>query len=430
MPQSQTELQHIESIKARIGGKEFIILIAALMAINSVAIDIMLPSMGEIAHSLHATGKNDQHYIIFSFLISYGLSQIVFGPISDRYGRRIPILAGLVFYSLSSFACIFAPTFTWLLILRFIQGFGAAATRVLTISVVRDLYNGRRMAEVMSIVMMVFMVVPVLAPAIGQGLVMIFHDWKVIFIFMGVTGLVIALWVYFRLPETLYEARPLTFSSVGLGFKTVLSNRTSLCYTLALSVVMGGLFTSLNTAEQIYRDIYHLGVWFPLAFAAVVVFQALSSFLNSRFVGRFGMRIISHTLLLSYTLSALCWFIGCLLSPTGSVPLTAYLILFMWLMFSFGGLGANFNALAMEPLGKVAGTASSIFGFLQTTIGAGIGFLIAQQFNGTTRPIAAGFFAIAVVALLLVLIAEKGRLFVKARPSAMHSPMQNGPAPE
>lgn len=411
MSQQQTEQQHIEAVKARIGRKEFIILIAAIMAVSSIAIDIMLPAMTEIAHSLHAKGNNDQHYIIFSFLISYGLFQILFGPISDRFGRRKTIISGLIFYSLASFACVFAPSFTWLLVLRFLQGIGAAAARVLTIAIVRDLYNGRQMAQIMSIVMMVFLTVPVMAPAIGQAIVIMFHDWQVIFIAMGAVTILIALWVYFRLPETLYHPHPLTFSNIGKGLKTIFSNRTSLCYTLALSVLLGGLFSSLNTAEQVYRGIYDLGIWFPVVFAIIVTFQALCAFLNSHFVGRFGMRHISHLLILSYTAAAFCWFVGCVFSPTGSVSLTAYLILFIWLMFSFGGLGANFNALAMEPLGKVAGTASSVFGFLQTTIGASIGFLVAQQFNGTTLPIATGFFCIALVALSLVLIAEKGRLF-------------------
>jgi len=159
MSQNLSEQQHIEAVKANLGYKEFIVMIATLMATNAIAIDIMLPAMTDMSLSLKMSGQNDQHYIIFSYLVGFGLSQLLFGPISDRYGRRKPIIAGLIFYSLSSAACAFAPNFGWLLALRAIQGIGAAATRVLTISIVRDIYGGRQMAEVMSIVMMVFMIV-------------------------------------------------------------------------------------------------------------------------------------------------------------------------------------------------------------------------------------------------------------------------------
>ncbi|MHC5307369.1 multidrug effflux MFS transporter [Bartonella sp. LJL80] len=409
MSHSVEEQKHIDFVKSRLGYKEFVIMIAALMATNAFAIDIMLPAMSEISHSLKMIGANDQHYIIFCYLVGFGLSQLFFGPISDRYGRRKPIIAGLIFYSVASAACAFAPSFTGLLVLRAIQGIGAAATRVLTVSIVRDIYGGRKMAEVMSIVMMVFMIVPVIAPATGQA-IMVFEHWQLIFLFMAVAGLIIALWVFLRLPETLYEKRPLTFSSVGRGLWTVVSNKVALCYTLAFSVILGGLFGALNTAQQIYDGIYGLGVWFPAAFATVAAFQALSAFLNSRFVGRFGMRRISHGLLLMFCISALIWFIWSALAG-GVIPFFCYMVLFTLIMFSFGGMGANFNALAMEPLGKVAGTASSVFGFMQTTIGAGLGFLIGQQFDGSTTPIAAGFFFLGCGAVILVLFAENGRLF-------------------
>ncbi|CAM1646017.1 Major facilitator superfamily [Bartonella choladocola] len=409
MSHQSSEQQHIDAIKASLGYKEFIVMIATLMATNAIAIDIMLPAMSDMSHSLRMSGQNDQHYIIFSYLVGFGLSQLVFGPISDHFGRRKPIMAGLIFYSLSSAACAFAPSFAWLLILRAIQGIGAAATRVLTVSIVRDVYGGRQMAEVMSIVMMVFMVVPVLAPAVGQAIMVLGH-WQFIFLFMAIAGLAIVLWVYFRLPETLFEQRPLTFSSVGQSLWMVLSNRISLCYTLAFSLVLGGLFCTLNTSQQIYDGIYHLGVWFPAAFALVAAFQALSSFLNSLFVGRFGMRKISHTLLLMFCVTSFVWFIGSVYSG-GSTPFIYFMLLLIIIMFSFGGLGANFNSLAMEPLGKVAGTASSVFGFLQTIIGAGLGFIIAQRFNGTTVPVAGGYFVLSCGAIMLILIAEKGKLF-------------------
>lgn len=409
MSHNAQEEQQIAEIKSHIGLREFVTLIAALMATNAFAIDIMLPAMNDIKKTLNVVGENAHHLVIFVYLISFGVSQLFFGPLSDRFGRRKPLLFGLLFYAAASLACAFAPSFTSLLILRAIQGVGAAATRILCVSIVRDLYGGRQMAEVMSIAMMVFMVVPILAPATGQT-ILLFGPWPLIFILMAVAGIAIAAWVWKRLPETLFAPRPLTFSSVVDGLKIVLSNRVSLCYTLAFSVILAALFASLNTAQQIYDGIYHLGAWFPAAFAAVAAFQALAAFLNSRFVGRLGMRRISHGLLIVFIIAALIWFLWCYFS-TGPVPFAVYLILFMILMFSFGAMGANFNALAMEPLGKIAGTASSVFGFLQMIIGAGGGFLISQTFDGTTMPIAAGFLGVGLIAFVLVLIAEKGRLF-------------------
>lgn len=403
------EQAHIDNIKSRLGYKEFIFMIACLMATNAFAIDIMLPAMSEISHSLNMTGENDQQYIIFCYLVGFGVSQLFFGPISDRFGRRTPILVGLIFYSIASAACAFAPSFIGLLILRAIQGMGAAATRVLTVSIVRDIYGGRQMAKVMSIVMMVFMIVPVIAPATGQA-IMVFKHWQLIFICMALMGIVIAVWVYFRLPETLYEKRSLSFTSIKTGMTIVLTNRTSLCYTLAFTLILAGLFSSLNTAQQLYDGIYNLGVWFPAALALVGTFQALSAFLNSKFVVRFGMRFISHFLLLSFCIASLIWFIWSIMAG-GYIPFPCYMILYIIIMFSFGGMAANFNALAMEPLGKVAGTAASVFGFIQTTVGAGLGLLVAQQFNDTTIPLSAGFLSFSIVALILVLIAEKGHLF-------------------
>jgi len=404
-----SEESHVAQVRSRIGGYEFIMLMAALMAINAIAIDIMLPALKQIRQHYDVIGENAQHYVISVYMISHGVMQLVFGPLSDRFGRRAPLLIGLVLYSLASFACVLAPTFFSLLVLRAVQGVGGAAARALCISVVRDLYGGRQMAEVMSIVMMIFMIVPVIAPSAGQG-VMFLGPWQLIFAVIALAGMAIAFWVWWRLPETLHEVRPLTFSASLAGFKTVLSNRISLCYTMAFSVVLGALFGALYTAEQVYVDIYHLGGWFPLAFAAIAICQALASFLNSRFVGRFGMRRLSHGALMVFLVASLAWLLLDFLSEE-TMPLALYMLFFAVTMFCFGAMGANFNALAMEPLGKVAGTASSIFGFLQTIVGAGGGALIGQAFAGTVTPIVFSFFMAGVLALIFVLTAEKGRLF-------------------
>ncbi|WP_375626902.1 MULTISPECIES: multidrug effflux MFS transporter [unclassified Bartonella] len=409
MSYSVDEQKHSDAIREKIGYKEFVILIASLMAINSIAVDIMLPAMPNILNSLNVINENDQHYIISSYLISYGVTQIFFGPISDRYGRRKIILIGLALYSFAAIGSAFVSNFSLLLILRALQGMGGAAMRVLTVSIVRDLYSGRKMAEVMSIVMMVFLIAPMIGPATGQ-IILLFGNWQFIFIFMAMIGFGLMIWIQFRLPETLYAQRSLSFSSVKHNLWIVITNRTTLCYTLATSIILGCIFTAVNTSQQTYEGIYNLGLWFPIAFAVGAAFQALSSFFNSQLVGRLGMRRIAHAMLLLFCITSCVWFVGSILTD-GILPFAFYMLLFCILMFACGGIMANFNTLALEPVGEIAGTASSISGFLQTSIGTGLSFFIAQQFNETTIPNSAGFFFLSLIAILLVLWAERGHLF-------------------
>lgn len=393
------------------GRTEFIALAAALMALNALAIDIMLPGLQEIGASLGVDNENHRQYVVSAYLIGFGISQLFYGPIADRFGRRKPMLFGLGIYILSSIAVVFVPSFAGLLALRFIQGIGSAATRVITISVVRDIYGGRQMAEVMSLIMMVFMVVPVIAPGTGQ-IVLFFGNWHLIFGFMAGIAAIVTVWMYLRLPETLHaeDVRPLTVASVLKGFKIVLTNRVALCYTIASTIIFGALFGFINSAEQVYKGIYELGAWFAAAFAGVALFMALSSFLNSRLVGRFGMRKLSHGSLIGFICITFVWLMLQVFGPH-PMPFALFITMFALSMFQFGLIGSNFNSLAMEPLGHVAGTASSVIGFMSTIGGSLIGAAIGQAFNGTALPMVTGFFVVSVIGLIFVLIAEKGVLF-------------------
>ncbi|WP_312414063.1 multidrug effflux MFS transporter [Shinella sp.] len=399
------------------GKIEFIALMALLMALNALAIDIMLPGLQEIGASLGVESENHRQYVISAYLIGFAFAQLLYGPVSDRFGRRIPMFVGLAIYVVSSLAAILVPSFTALLVLRFVQGIGSAAMRVITVSIVRDIFGGRAMAEVMSLIMMVFMVVPVMAPGIGQ-VVMIFGDWHLIFVFMAAMAAAVWAWMYFRLPETLHEndVRPFTVRSVLEGFRIVLTDRVALCYTLASTFIFGALFGFINSAQQIYVGIYELGVWFPVAFAAVAAFMALSSFVNARLVGRFGMRRLSHGALLGFLGVNALWLVLTLLWPT-HLPFALFITLFAISMFQFGWIGSNFNSLAMEPLGHVAGTASSVLGFMGTAGGTVVGAVIGQSFNGTALPLVLGFFSLSVIGLVFVLIAERGKLFQPHNPA-------------
>ncbi|QNQ62330.1 multidrug effflux MFS transporter [Brucella sp. 6810] len=408
---------HQTSIRGR---GEFIALIAAIMAINALAVDIMLPGLPQIGASLGVHSENHVQFVITAYLLGFGVSQLFYGPLSDRFGRRLPLFGGLVIYVVAALGSAFVTDFTTLIILRVLQGLGAAATRVIAVSVVRDKFSGRQMAEVMSLVMMVFMILPVVAPATGQ-LIMLFGEWHLIFMFMAIMALVVSLWAFLRLPETLpvSHRRPLTMKSTLGGFVIVLTNRVALFYMLGTSFILGALFGYINSAQQIFVGIYQLGTLFPLAFAAVAMTLALASFLNSRLVGRFGMRRISQTMLLVFTSFSLLWIVLSIVMD-GPIPFAVLMIIYMTIMLSFSLVTANFNALAMEPLGEVAGTASSVLGFAQTVIGAALGAVIGQAFDGTTTPVATGYCVLGFVALACVLIAERGRLFRVQNPPAEH----------
>ncbi len=368
---------------------EFIALAAALMALNALAIDIMLPALQQIGASLGVEDENHRQYVITAYIAGFGIAQLFFGPLSDRFGRRLPLLLGLGVYVAAALGAAFAPSFETLLILRFVQGLGAAGTRVITVSVVRDAFGGRAMAEVMSLVFMVFMVIPVIAPGIGQ-IVMLFSEWHMIFVVMALFALAFTAWAAFRLPETLHPEyrRAFNLRTVAGGFRIVLTNRVSLCYTLATTSVFGALFGFINSAQQVYVGIYGLGVWFPVVFAAIAGMMAVSSFLNAKLVGRFGMRRLSHGALIGFIIVNTLWFV---LSLYGELSIYLFVPIFAVAMLHFGWIGSNFNSIAMEPLGHLAGTASSVQGFMQTVGGGVIGATIGQLFDGTTTPLAAGF---------------------------------------
>ena len=379
------------------------------MSLNALAIDVMLPALPHMGEALGVTDENNRQYVVSVYMIGFGVGQLLVGPLSDRFGRRMPLLIGIGTYVLAAVLAALAPSFGMLLAFRVLQGLGAASTRIIATAVVRDRYSGRAMAEVMSLAFMVFMVIPIVAPSIGEVLLLT-GPWETIFLFMGGLALVFGAWAMLRLPETLKpeNRRPLTPESILGGFRLVVSDRLALWYALAGTCTFGALFGFISTAQQIYVDIYGLGVWFPAAFAFVAALMAVAAFLNSRIVRRFGMRRISHFALLAFTgLSGILL----LVSISGQPPLWVFLGLLSAVMFMFGWAASNMNSLSLQPLGAVAGTASSVFGFIQTIGGALLGGFVGQQFDGTVVPTVAGYFVLGALAVACVLVAERGRLF-------------------
>ncbi len=391
------------------GFPEFVVVIASVMALNPLATDMMLPALPQIRSAFHIAAANQPQMVLSIFLLGFAAGQFVMGPLSDRFGRRPVLLGGMVMYCIASLIAIAAPSFESLLLARAMQGLGTSATRVIATSIVRDCYAGRRMARVMSLAMMVFIAVPVLAPSFGQA-VMLVSEWRGIFAVLMIYGVLVLAWAGLRLPETLPEParKPLTLEGVLAAFRQTLTNRQTLGYALAAGAITGSLFAFVFSAQQVFTEIYGLGHYFPVAFAAIAIGIAVAGFLNSMFVGRLGMRMISHSAMLGFVAVA-----GMMMAAAGLhlLSLSLFMVLAASMMLAFGLTFANFTALAMEPQGQIAGTASSLYGSITTLIGIAIGTAIGQRYDGTLLPFAAGFFFCTLAALAIVIVAERGRLF-------------------
>ena len=395
--------------RAGMGPRQFVSLIAALMAVNALAIDSMLPALPAIAHSFGMPAGNRQQLIVTVYLLGFGLAQIVYGPLSDRFGRKIPLLTGLVIYIVFSLVAAASQSLEVLLVARVLQGIGAAGTRVLAVSIVRDCYAGSQMARVMSLAYIVFLAVPILAPSLGQ-LVMLVFPWPAIFGGLALFGAAVAAWVMLRLPETLHpeDRLPIVPGRVIAAFRLSVTTRSAVCYMLAMTFMLGGLFGFINSAQQIFADVFGKPQLFTVIFAGIAAFMGVASLVNARVVGRLGTRPVSHTALIGYLVATL---LHAVIALSGAETIWSFAVFQAAMMFCFGLVGANFGALAMEPLGHVAGTASSVQGFVTTAGGALLGFYVGQHFNGTTVPLVLGFAAYGLASLGLVILAERGRLF-------------------
>ena len=395
--------------KSGMGFKQFVGLIAALMAVNAIAIDSMLPALPAIGIDLGVSDENRRQLIVTAYLLGFGGAQIVYGPLADRFGRKPVLLCGLVAYAIFATTAAFSTSFGMLLAARALMGVGAAATRVLAVSIVRDCYAGREMARVMSLAFIVFLAVPILAPSIGQ-VIMLFGPWRWVFGALAVFSTTVLVWTVLRLPETLDPADRLPFAPgrIAEAFRTVLTNRIAVGYMLAMTLILGSLFGFINSAQQVFSDTFGSPRLFTSAFACIAGFMALSSFLNARIVGSLGPRRVSHGALIGFIAISV---IHAAVAISGYETLASFVVLQAGLMFCFGLVASNFGALAMEPLGHVAGTASSIQGFITTFGGALLGFLVGQFFDGTTVPLAIGFLGYGILALAVVFVAERGRLF-------------------
>lgn len=389
-------------IAIRLG--ELIALIALLMSLTAMSIDIMLPALPLIGDHFGVENPNDRQLVVGLYICGLAIGQLIYGPLSDRFGRKWILILGLMIYTLGTIGAIFAPTFEVFLAARTVQGIGSAGTRVIATAIVRDLYSGHAMARVMSFAMMIFIIVPVVAPSVGQG-ILLFLPWRYIFGLLLVVAVIDILWTIVRLPETrrTEDRRPISLVNLGSAFWLVLSNKTCIGYTVASGFMLASLMSYIMSAQQIFVEYYSLGALFPLAFGSIAAAMAVASFTNARLVGQLGMRRVSHGALVVFVAAA-----GLLsmLSLLGRPPLLLAWVLLSIVFYCFGLMQSNFTAIAMEPLGKVAGTASSVTGFYATASGAVFGTLIGRAFDGTTAPLALGFLGLGVAAAIAVTAVE------------------------
>ena len=394
------------------GKRETVALLAGLMALNAFAIDAMIPALPAIGHTLGIALDNDRQLVVIAYMLGFGFGQLLWGPLADRFGRK-PILAiGVAMYAAFALGCALASTFFMLIAFRVAMGVAAAVTRVLVTAMVRDLFDGPAMAQVMSLIFMVFMVIPVVAPSVGQA-ILFFGEWHLIFLVLAGYAAIMWVWGMIRLPETLHPEyrRPLSPKAISTAAGQVVRDRLSLGYTLASTSIFGGLTAYIASVQQIVFDVFEAPHAIGLVFAAVAAPMSVAAYANSRVVTRFGLRHVGHLGLLGFVATAI---LHLLLARNGET-LVMFVALQALLMVSFAFCSANLSTLAMSNMAPIAGTASSVQGVTGSVGGAAIGFVIGQQFDGSTLPFLIGLVGCGIMALVVVLVTERGVLLKEKR---------------
>ena len=372
---------------------EFILLTATMMAVTALSVDVMLPALPEIGEALGLTNANDRQIVIIIYMLGFSIGQLAYGRLSDRYGRKPVLMAGMAIFIAGSLVAALASAFSTMLIARMVQGLGAAAPRVIAIALVRDRYVGRDMARVMSFAMAVFIIIPVLAPSIGQGLLQM-GTWRLVFDFLFVAGVAIAIWSGVRLPETVRPENGAAPLSLGASVRSAVETPQTIGYAIAGGLMFGCVLSYVSSAQQVFVDVFNLGHLFPIAFGATAVMIAVASVTNAMLVERLGMRRLSHTALAVFIVIAAV-LVAAVMAGAASFWLFIALMMPMFLLFGF--VAPNFNALAMEPQGDNAGMASSVVGFVSTGIAAVAGGVIGHLFDGTVLPLALGMLVLGLL---------------------------------
>ncbi len=390
---------------------EFICLMGFLMALVSFSIDNLLPAFSAIQSDFSVENPNSVQYTLTAYLIGFGLLQLIYGPASDFIGRRPTLMIGLAVFCIGTTIAIYAQSFEWLLIARFIQGMGAAAARVLTDTIIRDRFSGRELGSAISLTMSVFIIAQIIAPVIGQ-LTLSIGGWRLIFSSMLSIAAIQIFWFSIRMPETLRpEYRfPFTISRIKSGFMTCFRCRTFIGYSTAMALMMGALLGYLGISQSIFVDAYGLGATFPLIFALIAGVMGLGSYFSSVLVRRFGLHLVAHLSICGFVIVSVVqlWISS---QYDGHPSLFTFTCMLAVVMLLFSLAVPNFGAIALEPLGSVAGTASAIIGSFNNIIGAAIGSIIGQAYNGTVTPLCLGFLILSILSLVTIFWTSGWRVF-------------------
>ena len=363
----------------------------AIVAVDALAIDAILPALFDISKEFGVSQGNERQYVVICLFIGYGIGVMVYGIASDSFGRKRPVYVGFLIFLIGTIVTIFASSFSMLLAGRFLQGLGAAGPQIIPTAITRDIYKGRGMAEIMSLIMMFFMLVPAIAPLLGQGILMI-SNWQGVFVMLGVYALIAFTWFAIRQPETLApeDRVPFSFKQARTSIKEVLNNNRALKYTIAEGLAFAAILAYLSTAQQIFQEHYQLGELFPLYFGALALVMMLASFINSRLVMQLGMRLLvliaAVSLFLVSTLYAVI-----ILTTEYTMPLWSFMCYASITYLCLGILFGNMHSLAMEEVGHVAGVAASVIGSLSTLIATVLATFIGSFYNDAITPIVIGF---------------------------------------
>jgi MFS transporter, DHA1 family, multidrug resistance protein len=393
------------STTSSISRGEFTLLIALLMSIIAISIDALLPALGIIRSALAISDANKVQLLITAIFLGMAIGQLIAGPVSDAIGRKPILYSGLVLYFIGSLVCYLGQDLHALLLGRLIQGLGVSGPYVAAMSIVRDKYSGNQMAKIMSIVMLIFMGVPAIAPSLGQAILLL-ADWRSIFIFYIGYALIIGCWIFLRFDETLPKEQRIELSAASFiaGFKEVVTHKLTMGYTLCMGCIFGSLIGYLNSSQQIFQEMFATGKLFTLYFGVLALVFGLASLGNSFLVEHFGMRRLCDYALRGMIIAALL-FIG--------VQYLTPISLWMFMLFAgfnflcFGFVFGNINALAMEPMGHIAGIASAIIGAVSSIIALTLGTAIGQAYNNTLMPVTIGFLLLCTLARLAMAFANR-----------------------
>lgn len=403
-------MAHIQAMKfpdKPLALAEFIPMLALTVSLVAMSTDAMLPALGVIGKDLGVHDVNRTQLIVTALFLGFGLGQFLVGPLSDSFGRKRVIYLGFAVFIAGCVMSMLASSFAMMLAGRALQGLGAAAPRVVPVAIVRDGYEGRAMARIMSFIMAVFILVPTIAPIIGQT-IFLAAGWRAIFGFLAIIAVIAVLWFGLRQPETLppQKRRPFSLAAISAGVIQIIRTRTAVGYTLCAGLVFGVFMSYLGTSRQVFQDVYDTGVDFPYYFGAAAITIGIGAVSNAKLVMRFGMRRIAFLALLSACLLS-AGFAAYVQAIDALPPLPAFM---SWLLATFTAMGflfGNMNALAMEHLGDLAGLGAAFVGCVSTLIALTIGWLIGQGFDGGVLFLVAGFAAMTLGGLLVMRIVER-----------------------